>query len=133
MPAHFPARISAADLLELVEEWHHTPEDLADGDLGERVWRFDEYRLGWIPIERIHLNEWTVREELVSRFRARLARGEEAPPIVFDPVEDSVIDGINRANALAAEGRDEVMAYIGVGEPNPTEDDAEDDWLAGEE
>jgi ParB-like chromosome segregation protein Spo0J len=51
------------------------------------------------------------------------------PPIVFDPIQNSIIDGTHRANAYAKLGYDTIPAYIGsvksehYGESGESEED----------
>lgn len=107
---------SRDDVAELVAGIHHRQEDLADGDLLHRIERFVTYVLRPLPIADLNLGEWLHDEDTSDDYAARMLRGEVPPPIVFDAVDGSIIDGTHRANAAAKAGHDAIMAYVGLPE-----------------
>lgn len=110
--AAWPQTITPDMLIDWTQDNHHTPEDIGDGDLYDRVWAFQRYTLERIPLSSLNLDEWMVHDDLVADYRAELANGE-APPIVYDSVNHSIIDGTHRANAAAASGATDILAYVG--------------------
>lgn len=52
------------DLIKLVEKIHYPQMDLEDGDLCDRIWEYQTYRLQRIPISLvIDRNDYTLDEE----------------------------------------------------------------------
>ena len=49
------------------------------------------------------------------------------PPIVFDPINQSIIDGTHRANVRASAGDTTILAYVGVPETYYESDNDEDE------
>lgn len=103
--------VCARDVLDLVTEIHGRPDDLSDGDLVDRINKFDNYELKAIPLNILDLDEWEVDEDFVEDLSSEIRKGYH--PIVFDPYEASIIDGIHRANALYKAGATQINAYVG--------------------
>jgi hypothetical protein len=127
--------IQSHEVLDLVASIHEREEDLSEGDLAHRLDKFTHYVVGAIPLSDIDLSEWGVDDERIMEF-ADLP-SETRPPIVFDAVDRSIIDGIHRSNAAAKRGEVQIAALIGLEEhlnPDWTEDldseDLEDEDLA---
>lgn len=95
----------------LAQRAHHTPEDFCDGDLGERIEQFSHFELSTVRIADLNLNEWQLDDDLVDAYSE--LDGQLAPPIIYDAVNRSIIDGLHRANAAAKRGEAEIAAYIG--------------------
>ena len=109
----WPEDITPLDLLQRVKSFHHTPEDLSDGDLSDRIWAYSRYYLRQVDVHSIRSDEWTVHNDMVTDYADKFSRGEIPPPIIYDPVNDSLIDGTHRLNAAIAAGEEKVIAYIG--------------------
>ncbi len=120
----WPDRITPDQLINWMAQHHHTPEDIGEGDLSDRVWSFEYYTLRAVAIDDLDLEQWGVFDHLVADYTTELANGD-APPIVYDPVNHSIIDGTHRANARKAAGFDHILAYVGDG--SYTEPDHDDE------
>lgn len=107
-------RIGVDTLMEQVSNLHHTLEDLQYGDLENRLSRFQEYVLTQLPLSEINLTEFDVNRDLAAEYSARVSDTNTYPPIVFDGVGRSIIDGIHRANAVALSGHSQVWAWVGL-------------------
>ena len=96
-----------------VESGHHTHEDLIDGDVLQRVHKFDFYRLVDYPIWELNLGEFDLEEDRVEEYAKGMASAT-FPPIVVDTSwgAPSIIDGIHRANAAKALGMKTIKAYV---------------------
>lgn len=104
---------TAADvLLEWLEAHHQNPEDLTEGDLAERVYAHDVYVLAEIPLSAIDLNEWSVDTDTVYEYLKRYERTKDYPPIIYDTINETMIDGMHRANALSRAGLTMIKAYV---------------------
>ena len=101
-----------ADVIRL----HGNRQDLTDGDLLHRLDRFDAFVKGSISIADIDLAEFNIGEDKVLAFMEMYRTTGTYPPVVFDAVDRSMIDGSHRANALCRLGLKEVDALIGVAE-----------------
>lgn len=97
-----------------VKKIHHTFQDIEEGDLPDRIYWFDEYELTELPLSKINLDEFYVDEDLVEDYIDYIKDSPNTmPPIVYDPIANSVIDGTHRANAYARLGRKTIPAYVG--------------------
>lgn len=98
-----------------VQRWalahHRNRDDFDSGDLLDRLSRFDYFEVMELPITHIDLDEFEVLDELVDDYVQMPAPG---PPIVYDQVNGSMIDGIHRANAAARRGAQTIAALVGT-------------------
>jgi hypothetical protein len=108
--------ISCQDVTNLVVEHHSRPQDLDDGDLRNRLDRFTDYVRKTVPIASIWLDEFDLDEDRVADYEKRYRATGTYPPIVFDEVDGSVIDGLHRVNALHLCGLVEIDAFVGTAE-----------------
>jgi hypothetical protein len=123
-PKGFPGTIEPAKLVEIVKKIHHTENDFVEGNLVNRIWRFEFYVLEWVPIAMLNLNQWDVDDELVAQYAAMKG---QYPPIIYDEIDESIIDGVHRARAADLRGDQYVLAYYGnAADENP-------DWIDDEE
>jgi len=114
----------------LAKKIHRNYDDFGEGDLSDRIFWFDQYKLTNLPLSKLDLDEWDVDEDLVADHVAEIMKSRHTmPPIVYDPVEGSIIDGIHRANAYAKLEYDTIPAYVGsvksrhYGERESSDDD----------
>lgn len=104
--------VDSRTVLDLVSSIHGRPDDFDEGDLVSRINKFDTYEKKIIDIDDLDLDEWQVDEDYVDEIKPKIQKnGYE--PIVFDPDEGSIIDGIHRANALHQLGYETIKAYVG--------------------
>lgn len=104
----------ANHIYSMTKQIHRNYDDFSEGDLSDRIYWFDEYNLTELPISKLDLEEWEVDEDLVADHVAEIMKSRHTmPPIVFDPIARSIIDGTHRANAYAKLGYDTIPAYVG--------------------
>ena len=121
----WPSVATRDDLHALVHRIHGRQEDLVEGNLESRIARFETYELKHLEIAEINLTEFLLDDDHVERISAV---EDEMPPIIYDPVDRSIIDGAHRANALHLRGEIEILAYVGDRpDPNWCEDTGEDE------
>ena len=107
--------VDPSTIFNQVKEIHREFRDIEEGDLPDRIYWFDEYKTSLIPLSQIDLNEFEVDEDLVEDYIEYIKDSPKTmPPIVYDPVAGSVIDGMHRANAYARLGYDSIPAYVGL-------------------
>ena|ERR1051326_7993458 len=111
----YPASVPTDYVLELVNRIHHSPEDIGDGDLGNRIWRFLRYELKQLPVKRLR-QEWGLGAADVDAYAAMPVG--TAPPIIYDPKDRSIIDGSHRLAAAQQRGDKTILAYVGT-QPDP--------------
>lgn len=112
--SEFLESVDAYTIYNAVQSGHREPDDFIEGDLTDRIYWFDDYELTSLPIADIDLDEHYVDEDLVDDYIEHIKDSPKTmPPIVYDPIEQSVIDGIHRANAYAKLGYDAIPAYVG--------------------
>ena len=114
----------------IVKQIHRNYDDFGEGDLSDRIFWFDQYKLTNLPLSKLNLDEWDVDEDLVADHVVAIMKSSETmPPIVFDPIENSIIDGTHRANAYVKLGIESIPAYVGsvksssYGERESSDDD----------
>lgn len=106
----WPNKITADDAVDDAIGLHHTPDDFEDGDIAQRIYAFKSYTLTRIPLGQIDNDEYYYDEEDVAMFAARET---PFPPILYDPVKKSIIDGTHRVNAAILRGDTHILAYVG--------------------
>lgn len=125
----WPATIAGVDLSQLVQEFHHTPEDFYDGNLEQRIDSYGEFQLQVIPTGSLDAEEWLSYDERVDAYSVMTS---DAPPIIVDHI-GSIIDGTHRLKAAIARGEKTIRAYVGTeASYDPIYDDGEDEWEADE-
>jgi hypothetical protein len=114
-PAIYPPELDAPDILDYVKEIHHnmSGEDFAEGNLTDRIYYFDNYELKMLPISKIRL-EWATDWSEIERYAQM---DTPFPPIVYDPVHRSIIDGTHRVKAALERGDETILAYVGKPKP----------------
>lgn len=107
--------VDAHTIYSAVQGGHREPDDFVEGDIGDRIYWFDDYKLTSLPIASLNLDEHYVDEDLVDDYIEHIKYSPKTmPPIVYDPIEKSIIDGIHRANAYAKLGYENIPAYSGL-------------------
>jgi hypothetical protein len=107
--------VDAHTIYSDVQSGHREPDDFIDGDIGDRIYWFDDYKLTSLPLSNLNLDEHYVDEDLVDDYIEHIKDSPKTmPPIVYDPIAKSIIDGIHRANAYANLGYDTIPAYVGL-------------------
>lgn len=97
-----------------VKDIHREFQDIEEGDLPDRIYWFDDYQLTELPLSKINLDEFYIDEDLIEEYIEHIKDSPNTmPPIVYDPIAGSVIDGMHRANAYARLGRKSIPAYVG--------------------
>ena len=106
--------VPASQIFASVQKIHRDLNDFSEGDLGDRIYWFDDYKLVNLPISKINLDEYWVDEDYVEDYMNHIADSKKTmPPIVFDPIAGSIIDGIHRATAYSRLGNQTIPAYVG--------------------
>lgn len=95
---------------------HGRPQDLEEGDLLHRLNRFNFFVKGNVPISSIDLEEFSIDEDKVLEFMDLIRADSPTPPVVFDSVSNSMIDGFHRSVAHARLGLTSISAYVGLAE-----------------
>lgn len=116
--------VDYVDVRNDVARLHSRKEDLSEGDLLHRLGRFDKYVRMPVLVADLNLGEFALDDELVAQYMQQYRTTGTYPPIVFDQVDVSIIDGLHRANALARCGLSEIDAFVG------THANLDPDWSA---
>ncbi len=107
--------VDAHYLDTLAKKIHRSFDDFSEGDLTDRIYWFDQYKLIDLPLSKLDLNQYSVDDDIVDDYINHIkdSRGT-MPPIIYDPIAGSVIDGIHRANAYASLKYNTIPAYVGT-------------------
>jgi hypothetical protein len=101
------------EILEYVETFHGQD---GDTDFYERIMSHDKFILKEIDINTLDLDEYQLDPEKVDEYKLDFNKYKKYPPIVIDD-ENSIIDGLHRANALSELGYNNIKVYVGDGSP----------------
>lgn len=104
--------VDARYVVDYVTRIHGRSADFSEGDLLDRINKFDTYEKTVIDISDLDLDEWEVDEDYVEELMVKI-KEDGYDPIVFDPDESSIIDGIHKANAMSRLGHSKMRAYVG--------------------
>lgn len=104
---------SARDIYDYVFSIHHNEVDFDEGDIGDRIYKYDEYELKTISLSKLNLEEWYADDGMVDEYAEK---GTDIPPIVLGIKNRkyTIIDGVHRANAAKKLGMNEIKAWVGV-------------------
>lgn len=106
-----------SDIYQYVQGMHHTDEDFWDGDLGDRIENYSQYKLREISISKIDIDEFYIDEDDIEGYQERYESSKDYPPIVLEKIymgRYTIIDGTHRVNALNNLGITTVKAWVGV-------------------
>jgi ribosomal protein L17 len=106
--------IDSDEIVAIVQSLHSREEDFDEGDLIDRIKQFKTYKLTNIPINNVDTDEFLTDVELVDEYVEKIKNNPDYPPIVFDPINSSIIDGMHRVQALEELGYETIRAYVGV-------------------
>jgi hypothetical protein len=97
------------------------PEDVQNGDVNHRIWKFLRYRLVDLPVESLACS-WAANGDIAKDYAGRIRRGEVPPAIVYDLDANEMIDGCHRLAAAKIAGLEAITAFVG------TRQDIDPDW-----
>lgn len=97
----------------MVQQLHYNNEDFYDGDLGKRIEKYEEYKLMYIPIDKIDLEFYTDEERVEEIQQQIINSNGKYPPIVLSH-KLRLIDGTHRTEALNNLGETRVLSYVGI-------------------
>lgn len=107
--------VPEADIYSYADELQPPYSDaFVDGNLGDRIEHYPQYKLSIIPISSLDLDEWGWEESDVDDYEEKFKTSGKYPPIIIAH-DYSIIDGTHRANALKQAGEENVLAFVGVG------------------
>ena len=91
---------------------HHTEEDLEDGDLIERIRKYDTYDTTVVDLYDIDEDQWDYDEDRVDEY-AETMKSDYTPVILHNNNGYwEIVDGTHRINALKGRGERYVKAYV---------------------
>lgn len=106
----WPKTQTSKQIIQLVTRLHRGS---LDSSTIHWLSRFDHYVLQQLPIAMLNLNEIEVDQKLVDEYAQHPTK---FPPIIYDGINELIIDGLHRANAADQLGLDLVLAYVGLPE-----------------
>lgn len=111
--SHYPSLILTPDLVEQVKALHYQPQDFDEGDIVDRLYEFASYTLQERPIEDLGHSPFYLDWELVDSYCSLILQNPSYPPVIFNPIERSLIDGGHRLHALLRLKHSTVLCYVG--------------------
>jgi hypothetical protein len=99
-------------IYQYVQEIHDYEEGFIDGDLGERIEEYSQYKLLNVKLDDIYLDDYYLDEDEALKYGEMFKETNYYPPIVLDK-EYYIIDGNHRANGLKMVGEEYVKAFVG--------------------
>lgn len=101
-----------ADIYGYVQRIHMNYDDFIDGDIGDRIEEYENYKVEDVKISDIEIDEFSLDEGIVDEYKELFKESNKYPPIVLDS-EYGIIDGTHRVNALNDIGIEYVRAFVG--------------------
>lgn len=111
-------KLSEDTIYQYVQQIHSKETDWEDGDLGDRIEEFKQYRLEKIKLDSLD-DEWALDYDVVNNYKQQyLDSGVKFyPPIVvkrYKGGDYSIIDGTYRVEALKNVGNKKwILAWVG--------------------
>lgn len=106
-------RISANEIYDWVVKNHYNKGDLVEGNLSDRIFKYNYYVLQDLSMDKIDVEEWNSHDETVEKYKQLYLKTKDYPSIVYDSIDESIIDGTHRARALKELGIKIIKAYVG--------------------
>jgi len=100
-----------------IQKLHRNQDDFIDGDIGERIERYKQYKVQAVNIEDIDIKEFDLIDEYVEDYVKEFEKKKTYPPIVLAN-DYQIIDGTHRANALEELGHKKIVAFVGIKKEN---------------
>jgi hypothetical protein len=109
----YPQRVAADFLISLVADMNEGDRDFDfDGPLPHWISRFGSYELRRLDLTEIDLGEHDFSADLADVYAGM--DPATMPPIIFDPLEHSIVDGNHRVQGAVRRGDRDVLTYVGV-------------------
>ena len=106
--------VSADDICEYVADMNDR-DDPYEGPVPNAILRFRKYMLVQLPLSKIDLHGFDYDPDLAQQYAELVT---EAPPVVYDSISKTLIDGFHRAQAALITGAATIAAYVGI-DPDP--------------
>jgi len=113
--------VSSEYLASEVESFHHTHDDIIEGDLLQRIQQYEFWELVEYNINDLDLNEWTIDDDIVEKYINETKNNSSYPPVIIDNKSyeiPTIVDGTHRLNSLNQLGYNIVKAYVPYNEEN---------------
>ena len=105
--------ILSEDIIYQYVQILHGNHDFIDGDLGERIEKYDKYQLVEVDIDKLNIDEYYRFDDLVDNYIEEYKkRGSYPPPVVTNKYK--LIDGNHRSNALNKLGITKIKVFKGL-------------------
>lgn len=109
-------KVSSSDVYTLTKEIHRDEADFDEGDLGDRIYKYDIYEERDVPIKNI-ISPWHFDDDLVGEY---VEMGSTNMPRIVLDHDYEIIDGTHRLEAAKELGYETIKAYVGVENEAPT-------------
>jgi hypothetical protein len=108
-------QVEEHEIYTTIQKSHRDINDFNDGDLGERIEEYRYYNLIQnFDLTLLNKDEWYVDDDLVKEYELMIEKdGIANMPTIVISDQNSIIDGIHRANALLNKGIKNIDIYIG--------------------
>jgi hypothetical protein len=105
--------ILSEDIIYQYVQILHGNHDFVEGDLGDRIERYNRYELVEIDINKLNINDYYLFDELVEEYIEEYKkRGSYPPPVITH--DYTLIDGNHRSNALVKQGLNKIKVFKGL-------------------
>lgn len=103
--------MTSNEIFNYIKDLHPYEEDLYEGDLRDRIFKYKFYSLQEVPINKIKGN-WQTYEKTIEDYKKEYLNKKNYPPIVLQH-NLIIIDGIHRYEALKQLRNKFILAYVG--------------------
>jgi hypothetical protein len=105
--------ILSEDIIYQYVQILHGNDDFIDGDLGERIEKYDNYQLVEVDIDKLNIDEYYLFDDLVDDYIEEYNKRVSYPPPVVT-YNYKLIDGNHRSNALNKIGFNKIKVFRGL-------------------
>ena len=109
---------SESDIYSFVQSIHRNDEDFYEGDIGQRIEEYSNYKVLEIPINTICTDEYELDEDYLQDYILKYKELGTYPPIVLGRLDKefgyNIIDGNHRVNGLKEIGVETIICFVGI-------------------
>lgn len=89
-------------------------KNISSIELKNKIEEYNLYKLGELPISKIKIDSSTINKDKVDEYIENIKINPDYSPVIYDSINNKIIDGAHRIEALKQMGYETVRAYIGI-------------------
>ena len=89
-------------------------KNISSIELKNKIEEYNLYKLGELPISKIKIDSSTINKDKVDEYIENIKINPDYSPVIYDSINNKIIDGAHRIEALKQMGYETIRAYIGI-------------------